>query len=256
MKIKELNQEDWPFKALFTGEPGTRKTTASASFPGKIYMMDIDNKGHAMYLPHSKGLINSELEYESFDSWFKIQDKLNSLQTNCPYDTVIFDSVTAAGDVINRSTMKAKSANGKKIAGISVNSIEDYNAETSALMEAVTLGLALKCNFIMIAHVIRRDGDATARTLVTGGKVVGAKMPAYFPEVFHFRAVESIMEGGPSEYQVTTQHTGVDFARTTLPLPPNFSWTDKNFYKTMTGNMDGVEIQGGKTEKLSGNQLT
>ena len=256
MKISELSQEDWPFKALFTGEPGTRKTTAASSFPGRIYMLDIDKKGHAMYLPHSLGLINSEVEYEPFDSWFKIQDKLNSLQTNCPYDTVIFDSVTAAGDVINRSTMKAKSANGKKIAGISVNSIEDYNAETSALMEAVTLGLALKCNFIMIAHVIRRDGDSSARTLVTGGKVVGAKMPAYFPEVFHFRAAEAMMDGGPSEYEVTTQHTGLDFARTTLPLPSRFAWTGKSFYNVMSGLMDGVEIRGGKPiEKKPGGVL-
>ena len=32
MKISELSQEDWPFKALFTGEPGTRKTQQHLPF--------------------------------------------------------------------------------------------------------------------------------------------------------------------------------------------------------------------------------
>lgn len=254
-KISDVKMGDWYFKCLITGIPGTRKTTAACSFPGRVLLIDIDKKGYAMALPLSKGLVNPDMEYEPYDSWFKIQDKLNRLQSNCPYDLVIADSVTSAGDVINRSTIKAKQG-GKKIAGISVNSIEDFNAETSALMELVTLGLSLPCHFILIAHVIQRGQDnQTPRTIVTGGKIVAAKLPAYFPEVFHFKSSPSLMEGGPTEFEAMTQNSGIDFARTTLPLPSVFSWTDKNFYETMMGHMQGVELKGGKNKQTQSTQL-
>jgi hypothetical protein len=241
-KLSDITIGEAPFKCLFTGAPGTRKTTAACSFRGRPYLMDIDKKAHAMALPASMKLVNPALEYDSFSNWTKIDAKLESLQRNCPYDVVIFDSITVAGDIIYRMASASK-GNPKKIGGIPVATIEDYKAETSGLLNALILGLALPCSFIMIAHVLGEyDGE---RTIVTGAKKLSAKIPAYFAEVFHFNANRPIAVGGSSEYEVVTQNNGLDFARTALPLPATFEWTDKPFFDVLESKLPaGIKIGG------------
>jgi hypothetical protein len=241
MKLSDSKPTEGYIKLLIKGVPGTRKTTQAATFPGPIFWFDIDRKvDKSLWLPRSLGAIptGTEIEYEQYRRWYDIEKKLGELESSCPYKTVVLDSVTSIGDRINRQTL-IKDKGGKRIGGIAVNTIEDYNAETSALMYMVDIANVIEANVIIIGHVIQRDQNIdgiskSVRQIVTGGKVVGAKIPAYIPEIYHFEFDGAFDTTQPPNYIMYTQVHGDDFARTGLPLPYKVDLTNKNLYEIIT----------------------
>jgi hypothetical protein len=245
---------------MFKGEPGTRKSTQALSYPKPLYYFDTDQKMDALQLPmRAWGIKPSEVHFDSYVDYSSIRSKLESLQRTCPYKTIVVDSITSAADVINRQTIKAKSGTtttsgqekGMKIGGISVNSIEDYKAEASAFQEIIALTKDIhnyhKVNIILIAHVIgerKMEGNSNthfARIIVTGGKIISAKIPAYCSEIYHFN-VENVGQGG--RYGLKTQHTGDDFARTSLPLESTISFGEEPLYdKYIKPAIDKLKIR-------------
>src|SRR5690606_18986017 len=95
-------------KAVIKGEPGTRKSTHAATFPGPIRWLDVDRKIESLRLPKSKGFITSKIDFERYNNWYGIEKELQRLETSCPYATVVIDTLTSVGDVINRQTMMDK----------------------------------------------------------------------------------------------------------------------------------------------------
>jgi len=148
-------------------------------------------------------------------------------------------------DAINAQTLQLKSGTtkqdgveaGKRIAGIPVNTMEDFNAETSALQTFVRLSKDIhkyhKVNVILIAHVIRTDeklaGGKThvSRTIVTGAKKIAAKIPGNCHEVYHFNMKGDFQD---SKYSLLTTHSQEDFARTALPLAKEIVFEDDPIY--------------------------
>src|SRR3990170_1698891 len=223
--------------ALLKGEPGTRKSTAALSFPKPQYWFSWDKKMRALLLPMRHWSIDpTQIEYDDYTDWEAGRRKLEQFQVNCKFKTLIVDSITSLGDSINRQTLKLKSGTttqsgkeaGKRIAGIPVNTIEDFNSETSALQELIALTKDIagyhKINIILIAHVIQTeqrspDGEThMSRLIVTGGKKIAAKIPAYCDEIYHFQTKSGFVAGAGGDYSLLTQHTGDDYARTSLPL--------------------------------------
>ncbi len=223
---------------MFKGEPGTLKSTQALSFPTPQYWFSWDRKMSALMLPMRYwGIDPKQITYDDYDDWNKPQKKLEQLQVNCPYKTIVCDSITSCADMALRQGMKLKAGQtrqsgaqaGKFVAGIPVNELEDYLAEASALSELVALTKDIhtfhKVNIIIIAHVIQAEyrdvkGETHfSRTIVTAGKRIAPKIPAYCGEVFHFNIEKPIVVGGEGNYALLTTHTGDDFARTTLPLP-------------------------------------
>lgn len=237
---------------LFKGEPGTRKSTQALSFPGPQYWFSWDRKMNGIYLPMRRwGIDPKTISYDDYEDWTAPKKKLESFQLNCPFKTIIIDSVTSMADMTLRQTMKVKygttkksgDASGKLVAGIAVNEIEDYNAESSALNELIALTKDInkfhKVNIILIAHVVKAEyRDTTKKTthisrqIVTAGKNVAAKIPAYCGEVYHMNIKQGFVQGQGGEYSLLTTHTGDDFARTALPLPNEIVFGDKPLYET------------------------
>ena len=67
-----------------------------------------------------------------------------------------------------------------------------------------------KVNVILIAHVVKAEyRDTTKKTthisrqIVTAGKNVAAKIPAYCGEVYHFNIKRGLVEGPGGDYQST-----------------------------------------------------
>lgn len=237
---------------LFKGEPGTRKSTQALSFPGPQYWFSWDRKMNGISLPMKKwGIDPKTIQFDDYDDWTKPKQKLEKLQTDCPYKTLVFDSITSMADMTLRQTTKMKygmtrasgAAAGKLIAGIAVNEIEDYNAESAAIQELIALSKDIhvyhKVNVILIAHVIQAEYRNTtnntthvSRQVVTAGKKVAAKIPAYCGEVYHFNIKKGFVEGAGGDYSLLTTHTGDDFARTALELPNEIVFGDKPVYDT------------------------
>lgn len=229
---------------LFKGEPGTRKSTCALSFPKPIYYFSWDQKMDAMALPmRAWGINPKEIVFDDYMDWDKGKLKLENLQTKCPYKTIVIDSITSCADAINRQTLRIKSGSGdgKKVATIPVNSIEDYNAEEQALKELVALTKDIhkyhKINVILIAHIIQKEIKSSdgrthmARVLLTAGKGIAQKIPAYCSEVYHFNIKGNIDVQKGDQYALLTSHTGDDFARTSLPLANEIAFGSEPLYE-------------------------
>lgn len=246
-----LNDKDSSLFYLFKGEPGSRKATHALSFPKPQYWFNWDQKMRFALRPMKDwGVKPEEVHYDNYSDWQGARVKLEKFQVTCPYKTIVIKTITSAGDAINRQTLKVKYGTttssgqeaGKRIGGIAVNTIEDFNAETSAFQELIALCKDIKAfhkiNIILIAHVIQIEQKSSAgmttfsRSLVTGGKKVAAKIPAYCDEVYHFNLETDIDISKGGKYAILTQSTGDDFARTTLPLPSKIILEDKPLYET------------------------
>lgn len=234
---------------MMKGEPGLRKSTQALSFPGPQYWFSWDRKMSGILIPFKKwNLPADHITYDDYDDWSKASKKLESFQATCPYDTLVFDSLTSMADMTLRQTI-SKEKGGKTIANIRVNSIEDYSAESSALQELIALAKDIqsyharqgnrKIKIVLIAHVVQAEyRNATtntthiSRTIVTAGKKVAPKIPAYCTEVWHFnRKITGGFQGAASaEYSMLTQHSGDDYARTSLDLPNEIVFGDDPLY--------------------------
>lgn len=237
---------------MLTGTPGTRKSTQALSYPGPQFWLSWDQKMNSLILPMRQWKIDPKtINYEDYNDWNKAKTKLEQLQVNCPYKTIVVDSITTAANSILRQTLSLKYGTvrasgkeaGKRIAGIAVNEIEDYNAESSALLELVSLLKDIKqhhkVNVILIAHLIQAEyKNATTnqsnvvRTIVTAGKRVAPMIPAYCEEVYHFFLKKSFDADAGGDFALLTSSTSEDFARTQLPLDKEIVFGDKPLYDT------------------------
>lgn len=229
--------------AMFKGEAGTRKSTCALSFPQPQYWFGWDKKMRAMLLPMRQwGIDPKQIHYDSYSDWDTPRKKLESFQLTCPYKTLIIDSVTSAADgiLLQGKKLKIGADKGKRVNNIQVNSIEDYGAEDAALSDMVSMCKDIhefhKVNIILIAHIMEVTSKSPngethmSRTIVTAGKRISIKIPAYCEEVYHFNVEKSIDPTQGGDYGLLTRHTGDDFARTSLPLPKKIIFSDKPLY--------------------------
>lgn len=221
--------------SMFKGEPGTRKSTCALSYPRPQYWFSTDQKMQAMNLPAKKwGIPLTEVEYDDYSDWNKPRAKLEQLQVNCKFKTIIVDSITSMGDSMTSQVRKFKAKGddkkGKSIGGISVSGLEEFNAESSAFKEMIALLKDIHnyhgVHIILIAHVIGQrkddDGDSTthhSRIIVSGAAQISAKIASYVTEAYHFNIERAINVDAEGQYGLFTTHTGNDYARTSLPLP-------------------------------------
>lgn len=234
-----------PGKRIFgmlKGEPGTGKTLAAASFAklGRTYIFDCEGRIAPIVTYYSKIApeVIQNIEFDTYTSYFALKSKLEAFKVSCPYKTIIIDSLTSLADLILRQIFGAKGDKGKKVGGIKVTDLEDFGGESSGLMEVLDLSRVIKAHMLWTAHVLvvtEKVGMAThvSRSLLTGGKKIGAKLPAYFDEVYHFN-VEADMDvaKGPT-YTALTRHVGEDWSKTALDLPPRIDFTNKLFVEEL-----------------------
>lgn len=238
--------------ALFKGDPGTRKSTAALSFPKPQYWFSWDRKMQGILIPARNWKIDtSQISYDDYDDWNGPLKKLEQFQSNCPFSTLVFDSVTSCADMMLRQVMRIKKAGaptdkGKVIGGIPVSGFEEFNAEASGLNELIALTKDIQAyhyrqgkiiNIILIAHVmevtkVEGTTQTVTRTIVTAGKRVSAKIPAYCSEVYHFHKEAEFDAEKEGKYSILTRGDNLDFARTALPLSTKIEMQDKPLYGT------------------------
>lgn len=247
---------------LFKGEPGTRKSTAALSFPKPQYWFSFDQKMEALIVPAKKwGIDISQIKYDNYTKYGPMKKKLEEFQVSVgEIKTIVFDSISSAGDAINLDTMRQKSGTtstsgaekGKRIGGIQVAGLEEFNAEASFFTEILGLlkdiRMYHRVNVIIIAHVMEAQMDAKtaamgnfvakSRQLATGGRKISAKIPAHCTEVYHFnlKPEADISRGG--KYEILTAHTFLDFARTAFDLPTTMEFNDQQLYTLIKPYID------------------
>jgi len=229
---------------MFKGEPGTRKSTCALSYPLPQYWISTDQKMEALTLPGKRwGIDFKQVEYDDYQDWDKPRAKLEQLQVNCKYKTIIVDSVTSIGDNMTKQVRKNKRMDnsGKMIGNISVSGLEEYNAESAAFQELTSLLKDIhkfhKVNIILIAHVVgqRKSDDANklthhSRVIITGGDKIAGKLASYMTEAYHFNIEPGFNADEDGKFGLYTSHTGNDYARTSLPLERRIIFNNEPLY--------------------------
>lgn len=260
VSLQEHLKTKHKIRAILKGEEDTGKSCAAASFPGRKLWFDWDHKCESLEIAVNQGWADPFIDVFQPKSFPEAKRKLKSLKVQCPYDVIVWDSFTSmvemelgriaefkAKEAETKKTIQAydpsgkpvknKSGEGRKIAGITVNSIEDYKAETAMIRDIINLSQEIDAHFLFICHVIvypveyARGTSKDKRQIFTGGIKASVILPARFPEVWLFEKSRSAQKG--DMYVAHFHSTATDTARTTYRINGTIPFTGRSFYEEL-----------------------
>lgn len=234
--------------ALFKGYSGAGKSVAALSYPN-AFVFDFDRKMPKIAEKHFPG---KKIDYESFTDALLMAKKLQSFEQYCPYETLIFDSLTHLSSLALASVAKLKGESIMTILAqmqgnkknVEMMSIDYYNAETRIIaffLDAIKV-LWLKNgnpkHIIVTAHIIEVESApdlktkvvTRTRSLLTAGRKAGAVVPTVFDDVYLFGHETSLGEDRPKR-KIITESMGEDDAKCSYAnVPQTIDFTNKSFY--------------------------
>lgn len=239
---------------LWKGRSGTGKTIASCSKEFRpVYVIDCEGRMESVITYYKKLDGNAKgIYYDSFhmgSGFYPLDKRMEELLREASnWKTVVCASLTSYIHIVLKHLINAKVGvkrasgfeAGKKIGGIPVNELEDFNAEDAAiifeliafLQELKTLGV----NVFLEAHIspyeittidenTRGKETQTIMQILTKGKKAPAQIPGYFNEVYLF---EKIFSGNDVRYNVNTVGSKIDECKSSMGIN-SFDWTGQDF---------------------------
>jgi len=254
--------------ALFKGPSGSGKSVGALSFPVP-YVFDFDHKMPAIARKHFPG---KSVEYDTFGD---INDVANLIkvwlsgQTECPYETLILDSITSLTWLIMNSIAKAKGEDtpsmlktilqtkgGTKM--VELMGYDYYNAEVRFIDWILSACKMLWSapgnpkNVIFIAHIVTVETKpdlktkqvTKTRSIMALGNKAPAMIPGEFDDVWMFSTSEEGGLSGESEihHWISTQTEGEDDAKTAYNLARRTDFTCKSLYDLLKAQIAGSEM--------------
>lgn len=276
--IEELKLGE-PTTTLIKGPNGYGKTIAAASYPAPVFDCDFDGRVDPLSWFY-RGERKKEIYYQNYGihNLFPFLDMLDRLLAEGVISldgrifrpgTVIVDSVTSLSITsINyqmnerRLQYKRKPDNKQKRtpSGILLPDWDEYSGETMIFTQVLDVCKAIPkrhgIHIIFTAHPIagtsvKRDeeGKVSVTTKVSPIIAIGKKpaelTPNYFNEIYHLGLAQSMNIGSKAKRIAFTQTIGDDMAKTAMPLPPSFEWTDLLFYDRLIELAKEGEENGG-----------
>jgi len=253
--------------ALFKGPSGAGKSVGALSFPG-VYVFDFDHKMPAIARKHFP---KKSIEYDTYDDIDPLANKLTGWMNckDCPYETLIFDSITALVRIIMNSIAAAKGEstpqmlkNMKNTRGGKMPELmgyDYYNAEVRFIDWILSAAKILFSrqenpkNIIFTAHIteIRSKPDiatklvTVTRSIMALGNKAPAMIPQEFDEVYMFGTEEmGGLDGTPStiHHIMSTQTEGEDDAKTAFNIARRTDFTNGNLYDMLMAQIRGSEM--------------
>jgi hypothetical protein len=251
--------------ALLKGDSGAGKSVGALSFPTP-YVLDFDRKMPNVALKHFPG---KKIDYDTFSNIFDLTDRLNIMAVDCPYETIIADSVTALAALCLSSIAEIKGEETPKMlkllkatkgggTQIELMSIDYYNGEMRYFyyfldwLKAMWAKPGNPKHVLLTAHVITKESApdlktkivTRTRTILTSGRAAAAFIPTQFDDVFLFSQQR---EGGmvmndpdvKTKRIVRFQPIGEDDARTSLPIPAFIDFTNGNLFDRIQKSIRG-----------------
>jgi phage nucleotide-binding protein len=223
VNAKEINTENLKLKVLIYGKSGTGKTTFACSFP-KPFIFDFDN---GMLSQRGK-----DVEYEIYkdevengvnkrSGWKDFSDKLNELEKQPLYDTLVVDSITTLEDSLMADTCRLNKRTIPTLAEwlIVMNKLEDTFSRMTKIAKHV----------VFTAHEMTIQDELTSEVwilpLIVGKKLPG-KVGLWFDECY--RAQMGKDKSGNTCSQVITtadfRYTAKSRLDVLLPLEENLTY--------------------------------
>ena len=224
---------------LLYGAPGSGKTTLALTAPKPLLLIDVDNKTFTKEMGLDIKSISARLSSDSLrnkillggkllkqpEGYLQLCDFLSSLEEDCPYETIVLDSLTKVVEHLKRLILF--------IGKTPIMRIQDWGTLLSNLEELIGVLLSLDCKqVILIAHdTIEKDevtGGIEFRPLVEGS--MRHKIGAYFNEVYYLKPMKG-GEKGQIIYSMLTQNDGKHISRTARELPIQEEMTFEDILK-------------------------
>lgn len=249
---------------LFKGHNGTGKTIAACSKKFRpVYVFNCEGRFESVLGYYRKYGDLKDIEYDNFpigSGYYGLDKRFDSLIASCPYQTVVMSSLTSfiyvilnhlIKDAFGKKNAAGKDA-GKRIGGIPVSQLQDFNAEDSAIINDLIAGFqqlkAKGVNVILEAHItpyeitsIEEGGrvSTTINQILTKGKKAPASVPGFFNEIYLFEK-EYQGFGQSVKYHVNTQGTSTDDCKTSWGIK-SFDWTEKDFSEILFDQLGGTD---------------
>ncbi len=253
---------------LFKGHNGTGKTIAACSQKFRpVYVFNCEGRFESVLTYYKKHGNLKDIEYDNFpigSGYFGLDQRFDKLIANCPYQTVVMSSLTSFIYLILNHLIKdafgKKNAKGydmgKRIGGIPVSQLQDFNAEDSAIINDLIAGFqqlkAQGVTVILEAHItpyeitsIEEGGRVTTtiNQILTKGKKAPASVPGFFNEIYLFeKTYEGIVVGQQqSKFSVNTGGTPTDDCKSSWGIK-SFDWTNQDFSTILFDQLGGDDM--------------
>ena len=264
MPSAESLTPDSRFTGLFIGPKHSGKTVAACSFPHPIKVFDFD--GRIRGILGASWIEKKGIDYTYYPPKIGKTDtstfaKLNSdlegllMQCNsgqCPYKTVIIDSLTAscfalvceATSLTHTIGGKGEKKSGKFLGTMAMPGPEDYGFEAQGTYQLIAFLRSLPiANVIVTAHVVEKYGKVDpdnpfSESVVIGEKLslrdkIGVNIGIYFDNIFRF---DRRMNGNDEHFYARFRS---DLANTSFKELPDgdVDITGQSFYSYMMSRL-------------------
>jgi len=188
LNAKDMDVGNIKLNVLIYGKSGTGKTTFACCFP-KPYIFDFD-----------KGMLSQkgrDVAYDTYTSYLSFEGKFKEMETNCPYDTIIIDSITTMEEYCMDMVL---AANHKPMP-----TMHEWNVLIATLKDLFMRSTKMAKHLVVIAHEQMIQDEITGEVIVRP-QIVGKKLPAQLPLWFDevHRAQVSRSKDGVPVYSLLT----------------------------------------------------
>lgn len=265
-------QPDRRIHALLIGPSGSGKTAAAASFPGKTFILDFDDraKGPLLGCEFLQERVRSgEIEIERMLPWidqkangladiYRVLDSVDLRVTKGEIDNVIVDSTTAmrrffVNESINRELKTSGKANTLahyKIGEVKLGQKQDHNYAAHCMLNLIYENLkTFRCNLFVSTHLKDKTIAAPTqedpeRVIVVGQTITAPgqltiEIPSWFDEVWEFEIDAAIKSQVPRRFVVFQSQ----LAHTALRNLPShrLEITGKSLYEVLKPTMERMK---------------
>ena len=222
---------------LLYGAPGSGKTTLACSAPKPLLLLDIDNRN----MKYGEGIthqpLTEKLVEESLSKRLELRglvtmqpkgynsfcEQISKLEEECPYKTVVIDSITRLTEHIKRLILFH--ARTVKLEKIRAMRSADWDTMVMNLEELIGTLFSLSTDYLIITAHEAVDNDAESATyrdvkpFIQGS--MKDKIGGYFSEVYYLRPENKGGDKTNFSYNVLTHNDGKHISRTARDLPIN-----------------------------------
>lgn len=210
---KDIVAANMKLNVLIYGKSGTGKTTFANCFP------------HPFTFDFDKGMLSQrgkDVEFETYkgaNAYAEFEVKFKELEQNCPYDTIILDSVTTLEEYcMDRALMANRRV---------MPTMNEWNVLIADLKDLFMRATKMSKHLVVIAHEQMIQDEITGEVMVRP-QIVGKKLPAQLPLWFDevFRTQISRTKDGIPLYSLLTVGDLKYTAKSRLNcLPPILDWS-------------------------------
>lgn len=258
--------------AMIKGESGSGKSIQANSFP-EVYNFDFDHRLQAVKRFYAKRDPNKKIHGRSYQvNEFPVMYK--EVETwaergRCPYQTINFDTSTTIIEAIlhyiniakGSVDSKAKKAEGDtgfgmslKLGILSLPPLDDFRWLIKGFQDILALARQIdNVHVILCCHVQQvseKKGKTTVSRSVLANQGLAQKLPVSFDEIYHMDIDTGILSTDKAKRTIVTEHSGEDFARTSLNLPARIDVTDKFIYDHIISYHPEFEVVQGQVSEV------